>query len=141
MHLEITDNLHIPLGELTFRYDRSSGPGGQNVNKVNTKVTLWWDVATSTALPNDLRERFLARYGQRMTSSGQIQIRSQRFRDQSRNVNDCLEKLKQMVLEVLHPPRERKPSRPTAGSRKRRRISKEHRSRKKQNRRNPGNDW
>lgn len=141
MSLEISPTISIPLNELNFRFDRSSGPGGQNVNKVNTKVTLWWDVTSSAALPEPVRERFIERYRRRLTNEGQIVVRSQRFRDQGRNVADCMEKLRQMVIEVLNPPRQRKATRPTHGSKLRRRESKEQRSQKKQRRKRPDRDW
>lgn len=136
--LVVNDRLSIPLRELEFHFSRSSGPGGQNVNKVNSKVTLRWPVQVSTALPADVRARFLGRFARRLTGSGELLITSQRFRDQGRNVGDCLDKLRQMVLEVAMPPKPRKATRPTRGSRERRLQNKRAQSEKKQSRRSGG---
>ncbi len=104
--------IEIPLREFRFGFSRSSGPGGQNVNKLNTKVTLHWNVERSPALPEDVRRRLVARYGRRVSRDGNLVLTSQRFRDQGRNVGDCLEKLRSMIEEVARPPRSRKPTRP-----------------------------
>lgn len=136
--LTINDRLSIPLRELEFSFSRSSGPGGQNVNKVNSKVTLHWLVAASASFPADVRDRFLERYPRRLNTAGQLVITSQRFRDQGRNVADCLDKLRQMVLDVATPPKPRKATRPTRGARERRLHDKRARSEKKQFRRGGG---
>ncbi len=104
--------IEIPLRELRFGFSRSSGPGGQNVNKLNTKVTLHWNVERSPSLPEGVRRRFVARYSRRVSRDGDLVLMSQRFRDQGRNVGDCLEKLRSMIEEVARPPRPRKPTRP-----------------------------
>ncbi len=104
--------IEIPLRELRFGFSRSSGPGGQNVNKLNTKVTLHWNVERSPSLPEDVRQRFVACYGRRVSRDGDLVLTSQRFRDQGRNVGDCLEKLRSMIEAVSRPPRPRKPTRP-----------------------------
>ncbi len=135
--LVIRDGLAIPLSELRFTFARSAGPGGQNVNKVNTKATLRWQVTESPSLPEPVRERFLARYPRRITGEGELLVTSQRYRDQSRNVADCLAKLQAMLLEVATPPRRRKKTRPTKASRARRLTSKRQRSETKSLRRPP----
>ena len=135
--LVVTPKLKIPLREFRFTFARSSGPGGQHVNKVNTKATLRWPVSSSRSLPEGVRRRFLARYRRRITSQGELVLTSQRFRDAGRNVADCLEKLRKMLAEVAVAPKRRKPTRPTAASVRRRLEEKRRRSRKKESRRNP----
>jgi len=132
--LIVTDNLKIPLAEFTYQFARSSGPGGQNVNKVNTKVLLRWEVTKSESLPEAVRQRFLARYGNRINSEGQFLLTSTRYRDQKRNIEDCLEKLADMLREVAKPPRPRKKTKPTRGSKERRLKEKKQRSDRKDGR-------
>jgi ribosome-associated protein len=86
-------------------------------------------------LPEDVRRRFLARYHRRITVDGDLLVTSQRYRDAGRNANDCLEKLRQMLLQVAQPPKCRKPTRPTRGSVRRRLDDKRRRSQKKGSRR------
>src|SRR5205085_6959122 len=111
--LTVNSRLQIPLAEFEFTYARSSGPGGQNVNKVNSKATLRWGVRGSPSLPDDVRERFLAAYGSRVTTEGDILIVSQRFRDQAKNIDDCLAKLREMLAAVAVAPRKRRATKPT----------------------------
>jgi ribosome-associated protein len=111
--LTVEPGIEIPLREFRFSFSRSAGPGGQNVNKVNTRVTLRWSVQRSPSLPEDLRQRFVARYARRISKDGDLLLTSQRFRDQGRNVADCLEKLRAMLQEVARPPRRRRPTRPS----------------------------
>ena len=132
--LVVNNRLKIPLREFRFTFARSSGPGGQNVNKLNTKALLRWRVMESASLPEAVRRRLLAKYGRRLTSDGEFQIVSQRFRDAGRNVADCLEKLRQMLSEAAVAPRRRKPTRPTRGSVERRLEQKRQTSRRKQQR-------
>jgi len=133
--LEINARISIPLKEFQFTFARSSGPGGQNVNKVNTKVTLHWPVTETESLPPAVRDRFQARYPRRITREGQLVVTSQRFRDQGRNVADCLSKLREMILSVATAPKSRKATKPTRGSRERRLKNKRHKAEKKQSRR------
>ena len=133
--LVVNSRLKIPLREFRFSYARSSGPGGQNVNKLNTKATLRWPVLQSPSLPEEICTRLMARYRRRVTSAGELLITSQRFRDAGRNVADCLEKLRRLLIEVAVPPKPRRPSRPTRGSIERRLQGKQRRSRKKRERR------
>lgn len=136
--LVVHPRLKIPLREFEFHFARSSGPGGQNVNKLNTKATLRWAVVTSPSLPEDVRRRLVARCGRRITSSGDLLITSQRFRDAGRNVADCLEKLRALVSEAAEPPTVRKLTKPTRASVRRRLEQKQRQSRKKQFRRETG---
>jgi len=133
--LVVNESLSIPLREFRFTFARSSGPGGQNVNKLNTKATLRWSVANSNALPDGTRDRFITRYRRRITSEGELVIVSQRFRDQGRNVADCLAKLREMLDSVAMAPKPRKKTKPTVGSKRRRLQEKKRISDKKKSRR------
>jgi ribosome-associated protein len=125
----------IPESELAFQYSRSSGPGGQNVNKTATKATLHWDVRGSRLLPDDVRERFLRAYGSRVTRDGVVVIHSQRHRDQARNAAECVARLAEMLRAVARPRRPRKPTRPGRGAVERRLAEKRQHSRTKRERR------
>jgi ribosome-associated protein len=134
-YLTITSTVRIPLAELRFQTSRSSGPGGQNVNKLNTRVQMWWDVTTSAALSDEVRKRFLAQNAARLTRAGELQLECQQFRTQLANRRHCLEELTELVRRALVRPKRRKPSRPTRGSRERRLRQKREQSEKKAARR------
>ena len=138
--LTVTGQLQIPLSEFAITFARSSGPGGQNVNKVNSKATLRWSPRTSHALPETVRERFLQKYAARLTNDGEVLITSQRYRDAGRNTQDCLDKLREMLLEVARPPKTRRKTRRTRGSVERRLQGKQRRSEAKEGRRNRGEE-
>ncbi len=125
----------MPVAELRFTYARSSGPGGQNVNKVESKALLHWDVAASRALSEGVRARFLARFRRRISASGELVLASQRYRSRERNVEDCTEKLRAMLAEVALPPKPRRPTRPGRAARERRLGEKRAQARKKAQRR------
>ncbi len=132
--------LQVPARELRFRFVRSSGAGGQNVNKVASKAVLRWDVARSASLPADVRARFLARYARRLTREGELVLASDRFRDQARNVADCVERLREMLDAVAEPPTPRHPTRPGGAARARRLAAKRARAEAKARRRPPRAD-
>jgi len=134
--LVVTPRLRIPCEELRFTYARSGGPGGQNVNKVNSKATLRWNVGTSGSVPEDVRAAVTLRCRRRMTSEGDLLVTSQRFRDAGRNAADCLEKLRRILVEVATPRKARKPTRPTTAS-KHRRLDQKRRTRRKKESRRP----
>lgn len=133
----IDNEIQIPMTEFDFSYARSGGPGGQNVNKVNTKAILHWPVASTESIPEDVRARFLTRYANRITQEGQLVISSQRYRDQGRNVEDCLEKLREMLTMVLKPPVVRRATKPSKAVKQRRMDVKRAIGQKKQQRRRP----
>ncbi|MBN1588413.1 MAG: aminoacyl-tRNA hydrolase [Pirellulales bacterium] len=135
--LVVTPRLKIPLKEFQFTFVRSSGPGGQNVNKVSTKAQLRWPVVESPSLPEAVRGRFQAKFRRRITADGDLLVTSQRFRDAGRNVADCLEKLRAMLLEVAAAPKTRRPTKPTRASKRRRLDAKRRLSQKKQRRQSP----
>ncbi len=123
--------LRVPARELEITFARSSGAGGQNVNKVNTKAVLRWPVRTSRAIPADVRARFVERFATRITTAGELLLSSDRHRDQGRNVADCLAKLDAMLEAVATPPRPRRKTRPSRGSVERRLEQKRAQSEKK----------
>lgn len=125
------NRLKIPAHEIELTYVRSSGPGGQNVNKVSSKCQLRWKPASSTAIPNHLRERVLARLQPRLNADGSILISSDLYRDQARNRQACLERLERILLEAMIEPRKRKATRPTRSSERKRVGSKRTHSQKK----------
>lgn len=130
----------VPLSEIECDYARSSGPGGQNVNKVNSKCILRWNVSASTSLPADVRARFLERWTSRLTQEGVLVVMSDRFRDQKRNFEDCLAKAQAMVDAVARPPKKRVKTKPTRGSQRRRLNEKRAHSEKKAQRRGTHSD-
>lgn len=135
--LAITETLSIPLAVFAFEFARSGGPGGQNVNKVNSKATLRWTPAESPSLTPAVKARLLRTIGTRLTKEGELLITSQLTRDQGRNVEDCLEKVRELVLAAARPPKTRRASRPTFASNVRRVESKVRRSTTKKLRRKP----
>jgi ribosome-associated protein len=138
--LFVPPNIRVADEELRFTFVRSSGPGGQNVNKVNSKAVLRFSVTESPGVPADVRARFVHRFSNRITESGEVVLSSQRFRDQGRNEEDCLDKLREMLTAVARAPVRRKKTRPTRGSIERRKEEKRATSKKKQHRRWSGED-
>ncbi|MBI3556862.1 MAG: aminoacyl-tRNA hydrolase [Deltaproteobacteria bacterium] len=139
--LVVNAHIHIPLWELDFSFARSSGPGGQNVNKVNSKAVLHWNVVKSPSLPAPVRSRFLGKFQTRINEDGAVVLSSDRFRDQSRNVDDCMKKLRDMLIEVAVPPKARRKTTPTRGSTRRRLEGKQVHAEKKKGRRSVRNDY
>jgi len=137
--LEITPRLSIPDAELVERFVRSSGPGGQNVNKVATAVELRFDIATSPSLPEPLRERLLAKRDRRITDEGVLVISAQRFRTQERNREDARERLAAFIAGGLQVAAPRIATRPTRASKERRLSGKRERGTIKRDR--TRRDW
>ena len=138
--LEVNDHIRIPDGELHWTFVRSGGPGGQNVNKVASKAVLRWDLAASPALSEDIKVRFRTLQRRRITTEGELVLSSQRYRDQERNRQDCLDKLRKLLLEAAVRPRARKPTRPSRGSKTRRVEMKRRRSAIKARRQRPAEE-
>src|SRR3954447_16212720 len=103
--LRINDRSSIPLAEVRWDVSRSGGPGGQNVNKVNSKVVLRWTPGASPSLPGPDRARLLSTLATRLTKEGELLVVSQLTRDQPRNLADCLAKVRALVLAAATPPK------------------------------------
>ena len=128
-------DLRVPEGELEWTYVRSGGPGGQNVNKVASKAVLRWNVAASRSLPEDVKARLRALQANRITAEGDLVLTSQRFRDQERNRQDCLDKLREMIAQAAARPKARRKTKPTRGSQEARLRAKKRRAATKAGRR------
>ena len=130
----------IPEDELEFRFFRSGGPGGQNVNKVSTAVQMRFDVKNSPSLTEPVKARLMQLAGSRLTLDGVIVISAVRFRTQERNKADAIERLEAMVAEASIKPVYRVPTRPTRASKERRLKAKSSRSSIKSGRGKPSLD-
>ena len=137
--LQVSPTLSIDEDELSERFVRASGAGGQNVNKVATAVELRFDVAASPSLPEAVRARLLARRDRRLTEEGVMVIQALRFRTQERNRQDARERLAAFIAHGLHAPKPRLATRPTRASKERRLQSKKGRGEIKRGR--SARDW
>jgi ribosome-associated protein len=133
--LRVTRAIAIPEGELVESFSRAAGPGGQNVNKVASKVELRWNPAASRALGRADRAWLLERLAGRITSSGDIVVRASRTRDQARNREEARERLAELIREALARPRKRVATRPGRGAIERRLAGKKRRAVLKRTRR------
>jgi len=126
--IRVAPRIEIDERELQESFVRASGPGGQNVNKVETAVQLRFDAAASPGLPDDVKERLRGLAGSRMTTEGVVIIVAQRFRTQDRNREDARERLFELLRKAAVRPLSRRPTRPTLGSQKRRLEGKSRRA-------------
>jgi ribosome-associated protein len=133
--LEVGRGLRIAGDEIVETASRSRGPGGQNVNKTETRVTLHWCVRESRSLGPEQRERLLAVFAGRLTRDGELVVRSDRARTRGRNRELARERLAELVRAALAPRTPRTRTRPTRASKERRLAGKRERSQRKQRRR------
>src|ERR1700722_4293577 len=125
---EVDDRIRIPDDELGFIFARSGGPGGQNVNKVSSKAILRWNLAANSTVPAEIKERLRAQQRNRITGEGELVIQAQNHRDQERNKLECLDRLREMLLQASFVPKVRRASKPSRGSKERRLSAKKKRS-------------
>jgi ribosome-associated protein len=125
--IRITNSIAIDEAELKESFVRSSGPGGQNVNKLSTAVQLRFDVRRSPSLPHDVRLRLERLAGRRLTKDGVLVIVAQRHRTQERNRQDALDRLIELIRQAAVRPIPRRPTKPTKAARQRRLESKKRR--------------
>jgi ribosome-associated protein len=134
-HLRITPHLSIPFSELLIRTSRSGGPGGQHVNKVETKVELQFDVVNSPTLSPEQRQLVLEHLAGEIDSSGNLRITEQRSRSQYQNKELVLNRFAEILRHALKPVRHRVPTKPTKASKNKRVESKRKAGEKKRLRR------
>ncbi|MBM4024174.1 MAG: aminoacyl-tRNA hydrolase [Planctomycetes bacterium] len=139
MTMDATEGTLIPEDELVYRTSRSSGPGGQNVNKLNTRVTVLFDVAGSPSLSDEQKLQIRSRLATRLDKNGVLHVASQKHRSQEANRRTAVERLQQLVAEALRPVPVRKKTKTPAAARERRLREKKQRSERKQQR--TGNVW
>ena len=135
--IRITEEITIRENEIQEDFILSSGPGGQNVNKVATAVKLRFDAARSPSLPEEVRDRLIHLAGKRLTEEGVIVIDARRFRSQDKNRQDARERLAALIRQAVERPKPRRKTRPTAASKERRLEDKRRRSQIKRVRRAP----
>ena len=126
--IRVTDTIVLDETEFEESFVRSSGPGGQNVNKLSTAVQLRFDVRRSPSLPNDVAIRLMRAAGSRLTNEGVLVIVAQRHRTQERNRADARERLVEMIRQAATPPKPRRATKPTKASKQRRLETKKRRS-------------
>jgi ribosome-associated protein len=138
--IAVADGVIVPGSALSFRAVHASGPGGQNVNKVASKVELRVDLALVEGLSPGARERLRTLAGPRLDAGGRLLVTSQRTRDQHRNLQDAREKVRQILGRALHPPRPRRATAPSASAREQRLREKKSRAARKRARASIGSD-
>lgn len=126
--LRVTNRLLIPRSEFRWTYSRSSGPGGQNVNKVNSKATMHWPAMISKSLPVELRMRLRHEFGNRLNNEGELVIAGDEHRDLKQNMVACEQRLVQILRTISIPPKVRRPTKPSKASNARRLQEKKHRA-------------
>ncbi|MCU1675944.1 MAG: aminoacyl-tRNA hydrolase [Frankiales bacterium] len=138
--LVVSDRLVVPEAELSWRFSRSSGPGGQGVNTTDSRVELSFDVVRSPTLPDYLRARAVQRLGARLVD-GVVTISASEHRSQLRNRDAALARLALLLRDAIAPPAAvRRPTRPSAGAKARRIEAKKHRGTIKKHRQRPADE-
>jgi len=133
--VRVRPGLVLPASAISIRFSRSGGPGGQNVNKVETKAEVLFDLAGTTLLGPADRARAMARLASRLTKEGVLAVACDRTRHRERNLREALERMGEILRAAILPPRPRRPTRPTRASKERRLDEKRRRSARKRDRR------
>src|SRR5688572_2999157 len=126
--VELAPGVFANESALRFQFARSSGPGGQNVNKVNTKAELWVPLSALRGLRDDAMHRLVALAGKRLTKENEIHIAADTARTQESNRAAVMERLRELLVQAMHRPKRRKPTKPSPGAKRRRLESKRQRS-------------
>jgi ribosome-associated protein len=135
--LDITPGIEVPRREVVVEYSRAAGPGGQHVNKTETRVTLRFDLVRSPSIPEADRARMAERLRARLTKSGEILVSSGARRDRTQNLTDAFERLAALLRQAYTKPKKRKKTRPSKGAKERRLQDKRSVAGRKQSRRTP----
>jgi ribosome-associated protein len=133
--LVVTNRVRVPGAEIDLSFARSGGPGGQHVNKTESKVVLRWNARASVALSEEDRALLGQRLGPRLTTEGDLVLAVDSHRDQHRNVEEALDRFVRLLRDALHRPKPRRKTKPSRSSRERRLQSKKRRSQLKRDRR------
>lgn len=139
--IQVTPTLAIPESELQFDFIRSSGPGGQNVNKVATGVQLRFNVKSADTLPEEVKQRLFRLAGKRINADGEVIIEARRYRSQEKNRSDAVQRLVTLLQTAAEKPKARKKTRPSAAAREKRLAEKKRRGELKRERRSQPGDW
>lgn len=139
-HILINEQLSIPLAELEFRFAASSGPGGQHVNKTETKAVLLFDIAHSPSLNEEQRARLLQKLANKLDKNGVLQLQVQESRSQVQNKETAVSRFQQLLAQTLKRPKPRRKTTPSPAAREKRLQEKKQHSQKKQNRKGT-NEW
>ena len=127
----------IPDNEIEINFVKSSGAGGQNVNKVNTKAVLKWNIITSKSTPKPIKKRFIKRWSNKISKKGELTLTSDKYRYRSKNIEEIITKLRNMIKEIIIPPKKRVKTKPSKGVIEKRLKLKKIKSQTKDRRKKP----
>jgi ribosome-associated protein len=138
---EVAPGVRVAHAAMRFQFARSGGPGGQNVNKLNTKAELWVPLNAITGMSGRALGRLRTLAGRRLTAAGEIHLTAETERSQESNRSAVLDRLRQLLVEAMHEPKPRRRTKPTKASKRRRLESKKKRAEVKTNRKGGHGDW